>query len=175
MQEYHNQKHLSNNHPLERLLFDLEGDGLLSQITKIWCGVVLDLSTNEIHSYELESTQQLREMIDHLRSSQTLVGHNIIAYDLPALWKIDGPWDKVPLILDTLVVSRTLWPERPWGHSLEKWGKHLGVHKQEFEDFSRYTPEMLEYCKQDVLVNKAVLEAEEKEYGNTLQGYSVYR
>ena len=44
---------------------------------------------------------------------------------------------------------------------LEAWGHRLGVHKSEFGksldgDWSTYTPEMLEYCTQDVVVSVAV-------------------
>ena len=41
-------------------------------------------------------------------------------------------------------------PAREGGHSLKSWGERLGSAKIEFEDFSKYTAEMLEYCKQDV-------------------------
>lgn len=86
----------------------------------------------------------------------------------------------MPLILDTLVISRALWPERPWGHSLAAWGEYLGEKKGDFDDFEEYSEEMLEYCKQDVIVTAKVLHALNKEYGEitnglTLKGYSVYR
>lgn len=103
------------------------------------------------------------------------MGHNIIGYDLPALWKIKGEWDTVPLVLDTLVISRALWPERPWGHSLDAWGNHLGSHKIDFHNFDEYSEEMLEYCKQDVRLNYLVLKELEKEYGKQFtRGYHVY-
>lgn len=108
------------------------------------------------------------------------MGHNIIGYDLPALWKTNGAWDTVPLVLDTLVLSRALWPERPWGHSLRAWGEHLGEPKGDFTDFEEYSDEMLNYCEQDVMVNYKILKALEKEYGElsdgaAFKGYSVYR
>lgn len=38
-------------------------------------------------------------------------------------------------------------------HSLEGWGKRLGVHKIEYQGgFEKFTPEMLAYCMQDVRV-----------------------
>jgi len=102
------------------------------------------------------------------------VGHNIIGFDLQALWKIKGKWSSVPKVLDTLVLSRFLWPERPWGHGLKAWGEHLGNYKGDFHEFDTYTQEMMDYCTQDVLLTRDVLYALEEECGFTLQGYSVY-
>jgi DNA polymerase-1 len=36
------------------------------------------------------------------------------------------------------------------GHSLKAWGDRLGFPKGDVETFEVYTPDMLEYCKQDV-------------------------
>ena len=59
-------------------------------------------------------------------------------------------------ITDTLVMSRLANPSREGGHSLEKWGNTLGQHKGDFNDFTTYSREMVEYCKQDVRVNVLV-------------------
>src|SRR5690606_12007958 len=37
-------------------------------------------------------------------------------------------------------------------HSLEAWGQRLGEHKKPFNDFSKFSEEMVEYCQQDVEV-----------------------
>ena len=167
------------------LLFDLEADGLLPAISQVHCMVLVEI-TPEVRSLACSSTssslipvekyrpQEIPQAINRLKKAGTLVGHNIIGYDLPALWKVRGGWNSVPLVLDTLVVSRFQWPERPWGHSLEGWGKHLGNEKIEFNDYETYSEEMLEYCAQDVLVNLDVLMELEKEHGSPLEGFSVY-
>ena len=165
-------------------LFDIEGNGFLEEITKCWLIVSLELQQNHTSTPRAENFSEdlevfppdlLQEGIQHLQNSQVLVGHNVIDYDLPALWKVHGKWDHVPLILDTLIISRYLWPERPWGHSLEGWGEHLGNKKGEFSAFDEYSEEMLEYCKQDVIVNYHVFKALEKEYGQQfMTGFKVY-
>ena len=43
---------------------------------------------------------------------------------------------------------------RSWSHSLDAYGKRLGCFKGSYNDWSKYTPEMEEYCKQDVLVTR---------------------
>ena len=157
------------------LVFDIEADNLLPDVTQIWCVATQDALSGEKNIY---AGPRVPDGIVALRAAQCLSGHNIIGYDLPALWKVLGPWDKVPLILDTLVVSRALFPERPGGHSLEAWGKRLGCPKGDFNDFSQYTPEMGRYCQQDAEVNVAILrklnEEMERGYETTLQGYEVF-
>jgi hypothetical protein len=185
----------------ESLLFDLEADALLPDVKKIWCGVILPLSLTQLSltqhqelapktsgnhgsTVSLESfgnePNQLQSMNQRLQQAKTLVGHNILGYDLPAVWKCSGEWKSKPLILDTLVLSRFLHPERYGGHSLAAWGERLNFPKTDFTDFTTYTPEMLEYCKNDVLLNYRVLiellkEFKEKYNGATItEGFSVY-
>ena len=43
-------------------------------------------------------------------------------------------------------------------HKMEAWGYRLGEYKGDFKDFSKWTPEMHEYCKQDVWVNYKIYE-----------------
>ncbi len=47
----------------------------------------------------------------------------------------------------------------PGGHSLGAWGERLRDPKGEWNDFSKYTPEMGQYCKQDVKLGKKVFKA----------------
>lgn len=154
------------------LLFDIEGDGYLEDVTKLWCIVTKDLSTDILTRYP---SNYLEEGIKALKEAKTLVGHNIIGYDLPAIWKVTGEWDKVPLILDTLTLSRFLYPERPGGHSLEAWGETLGCPKGDFKDFHEYSEEMLEYCVQDVTVNELILRQLEVEFEHKFEeGFKIY-
>ena len=66
---------------------------------------------------------------------------------------------------DTLLWSKLLNADRLGGHSLEAWGRRLGNHKTYFEEWDKFSEEMLEYCVQDTSVNKTILEALEKEKG----------
>ena len=156
---------------MTRLVFDIEADGLLNNVTQIWCIVTMDADTGVVTRYPHD---KIPEGIAALPEADCLIGHNIIGYDLKAIWKLHGEWEKVPLIVDTYVVSRSLWPERQAGHSLEAWGNRLGFPKIDFNDYTQYTNDMLEYCVRDVELNVKVLEALEEEYGETLTGYKVY-
>ena len=82
----------------------------------------------------------------------------------------------MPPIIDTLIVSRLLWPERTWGHGLGAWGKHLGFEKGDFNKWEEYTEEMGVYCLQDVALNVKVYEALTEEYGEpTIPKIQTYR
>ena len=85
-----------------------------------------------------------------------LIGHNIIDYDIPVLERILGTDFGSCNVTDTLVLSRLADPQREGGHSLENWGQLLGCPKGEHNDWDNYSQEMVEYCKQDVLVNVKV-------------------
>lgn len=84
------------------------------------------------------------------------IAHNGVGFDNKVVEKLWGY--KIPLskTVDTLVLSRLFDPMRKGGHRLEDWGKRLGEYKGEFNDWSQYSEEMKEYCKQDVKVTELV-------------------
>ena len=57
---------------------------------------------------------------------------------------------------DTFIMSQVLRYNREHKHGLGGWGQWLGYKKFEFDDFSKYSKEMLDYCIRDVHVNKRV-------------------
>ena len=134
------------------LVFDIETDDL--KATKIWCLVAQDMESGKIYKFPPE---KLSEGYELLSNADTLIGHNIIGFDIPMVEKFgDVDLSKIPVI-DTLVLSRLFNPNREGGHSLEKWGYKLGYHKIEFSDYLNYSKEMLDYCVRDVQVNTLVL------------------
>jgi DNA polymerase I-like protein with 3'-5' exonuclease and polymerase domains len=101
--------------------------------------------------------EKLSEGYELLSNADTLIGHNIIGFDIPMVEKFGGvDLSKIPVI-DTLVLSRLFNPNRGGGHSLENWGYILNFKKIEFEDYLNYSKEMLDYCVRDVQVNTLVL------------------
>lgn len=85
------------------------------------------------------------------------IGHNVVNYDLPVVERLIGHGiiskDQVE---DTYIMSLMYNFDIPNGHSLEAWGVRLGFPKISFNDFSKFSKEMLEYCKQDVLLTSAL-------------------
>lgn len=130
------------------VLIDIETDGL--NPSNIWVAVTKDLTSEEVRVwYNADGLQQ------YLGGS-ILVGHNILWFDLPVLhrlWNIefDPEW-----VVDTLVVSRLINHWDYSQHGLANWGERLGFPKGEYNDWSKLTPEMVEYCKRDVELTEAI-------------------
>ena len=143
---------------MSNLVFDIEADGL--DPTKIHCIVAQDVDTKDVFTFD---NTQLDEGYALLKSADKLIGHNIIGYDIPVVERIAGIDLTNKKIVDTLVLSRLFKPTREGNHGLEGWGYRLGFTKGDFgeqEDaWECYTPEMLEYCKRDVLLNRKVYDA----------------
>ena len=132
-----------------KLIFDIETDDL--DATKVWCIVAKELDGK---SYRF-TPDEIEDGIKLLQDADTLIGHNIIGFDLPVLGNLYNFKYKGEII-DTLVMSRLYNPVRENGHSLKTWGYRLGIPKQEQPEFESYTPAMLNYCEQDVILNEAV-------------------
>ncbi len=85
-----------------------------------------------------------------------VVGHNLIGFDVPVLWKLWNVSVDSSRIEDTLTMSRFLEPNREGGHSLANWGEYLNFPKGDYNDWSCLTPEMVAYCIKDVKVTAKV-------------------
>jgi len=144
-----------------KYIFDIETDGLINEVTKIHCLVLKDIDTNTILSLSV------KEALDKLSNADIIIGHNIIKFDLPVIKKLYPEFKSNAKIYDTIVATRLLFPdvkEKDFQrkdfpkdcigkHSLKAWGNRIGNYKAEFDtDWKTFTPEMLEYCKQDVEV-----------------------
>ena len=152
------------------LVFDIEADGLgeitisktpQPEVTKVWCLVARDVATGKVYTY---TENNIGEGVDLLRSASTIIGHNILQYDIPVLERFYGPIDTTAM--DTLVVSRLMYPDirnHPLGNnSLKCWGEHLKLLKGDYEGgWDSYSEEMLKYCIQDVAVSRAIFKAQE--------------
>ena len=132
-----------------KIIFDIETDDL--NASKIWCIVAKEIK-GDFYKF---GPDKLDDALELLASADTLIGHNIISFDLPVLKRLYG-FRYSGKIIDTLVMSRLYNPVRENGHSLKTWGYRLGIPKQEQPEFDNYTPQMLDYCKQDVKLNEAV-------------------
>jgi len=141
-----------------RLVFDIETDDL--HATKVWCLVAQNLDSGEIFKFP---PSKLEEGYKLLTTADTLIGHNIIGFDIPIVEKFGNIDLSDKKIIDTLVLSRLFNPTREGGHSLETWGYKLGYPKIEFEDYLNYTSDMLNYCVRDVQLNTRVMHELQKE------------
>lgn len=154
------------------LIFDLETDGLLSNVTTIHCLAIYDIATKETITYNDKGNKEpIVRGIQRLEDANCIIGHNIIGFDCPVIRKLYPWWNNPGVVVDTLLLSRLYhadmisldkkhnWKNMPlqlYGrHSLESYGYRLGEFKGSFgktSDWKEWSQEMEDYCTQDVHV-----------------------
>lgn len=188
-----------------RVVFDIETTGFVDHTSvdytaspyklldtfKVHCIAVKDIDTGEIYTFSEDKCYS--EFPEFSKRFTMLIGANIVNFDLLVLklalgldYKIDDVdmFDGRPCIIyDTMIASKVLNPDRYGGHSIEAWGKTLGLEKIDWRakaiecgyitkdsppcaEFAQYSPEMLEYNIRDVEVNHKVYNALLKEWGD---------
>lgn len=189
---------------------DTEGDNLLDNITKFHCLVFKNYLKSEFYVFcniselpkgFIEKYPEIRffemGLVERFLKSDCVSGlacHNIIGFDLPAMKKLlgfdyyikpDKIFDKNIKIIDTLVMSRVLNPDRqlPKGcpakvlnattgklktvgpHGLEAWGYRVANLKPDIQDWSTQPLDVYVHrCIEDVKINELVLKALISEY-----------
>ena len=131
-------------------VLDIEADGLWEGATKIHMACVMRLD-GKVNSVFFEPETFLNWLA--FEGNPRFIAHNGISYDIPMLNKFWGsdlnPWE----CIDTMMLSQMYNPTLEGGHSLASWGHRLKCHKGDFDGpWDVMTSEMLEYCKQDVLL-----------------------
>ena len=140
-----------------RLVFDLESDGLIPQMTQIHSLCLKDVDTGELwschdHRDEPSFTISVEDGLRMLLEADLMIGHNVISFDVPAIQKV-YPWFTPPKakVFDTLVAARLIWPNiadtdytrirrgqttLPMGlaglHKLDAWGHRVGLWKGDY-------------------------------------------
>ncbi len=139
------------------LIADIETDGLIPEMTVCHCLAVGTTTLDDVTLYaDHPGYPPISAGLARLREADRVVFHNGVQFDYPALVKLygNGVLDRTK-VFDTLILSRILNPVRR-RHNLAQWGEELGFPKGEYSDWSRFTPEMGDYCKQDVAVTQRV-------------------
>ena len=140
-----------------KLVFDIETDDL--NYTKVWCIVAKEEHPDCIGKVHAFGPDMIEEGIKFLQQADTLIGHNIMGFDIPCLEDLFNVKFDCKIV-DTLVMSRLANPIQENGHSLGTWGYRLKFHKgTQPEDFTVFNKQMLEYCIQDVELNERVYHA----------------
>lgn len=163
---------------------------------KTHCIVAKDLNTGDIYEFINDGiSDNTNEFITLIKQYDIIIGHNIINFDLLSLklthklyydinpnahkrLNINDPLENFPdrlfnkpvLFIDTMILSKLLWADRPGGHSLRNLGKIVGEYKGDYGEqqdaWDNFSLEMLSYCRQDVNVNHKVYEFLLSEMGN---------
>ncbi len=139
-----------------KIVFDIESDGLMENVTKIHCLCYYNITENV--SGSLTSYEEIIKFL--MQEDLTLIGHNVICYDIPVLNKILGIKIKAELI-DTLPLSWVLYPQYK-KHGLEAWGEIFGIPKPEISEWkepeeielqAEFKAKMVHRCSEDVKIN----------------------
>lgn len=159
------------NIPKGAILFDLETDGLLPELTQVHCAAWQVYGETTVHS-----CRGVEALLPLLASAPMVIGHNIMAFDIPAIQKLYPTFTITGMVLDTLLCTRLIWPEVKQqdfieyrrdksfiptkligSHSLEAWGYRLKVLKEQYTGgWEQWSPEMQHYNEQDVVVTAAL-------------------
>jgi DNA polymerase-1 len=144
-----------------RLIYDLESDGLLDSVSRIWCIGTKDIDTGE---ERLFTPMEIEEGLQYLKSADLLVAHNGTRYDNEVIKKLHNV-DLHDKTIDTLIMSKIHWPfmtpikgAKTGAYSLKSFGIRFKFPKGDYDDWSQYTPEMGEYCLQDCRVTLKIWE-----------------
>ena len=160
------------------LIADIETNGLLDEVTRVHVMGLKDTKTGKKTAIREAGMKGGLQMLDE---ATTIVMHNGIKFDVPALQKIYPWWNpKQHTYVDTLVLSRVIYPHLAdldyrrkdfpprliGSHSLEAWGFRLGLHKDGYEGdtsiadeaerkarkWESWNQDMEDYCLQDLEV-----------------------
>ena len=157
------------------LFFDIETNAIndwstYSDLHTVHCLSIYDPMIPKMLTFHGESIE--RGLLE-LQKADRIVGHNVIDFDIPALKKLYGFSPPLIKVLDTLVVSRCVFPDLRnddfgrngfdkalvGSHSLKAWGHRMGsttklTYGEEDGAFDSYNEEMRKYCERDVIVTQ---------------------
>ena len=157
----------ANSEDKKFYVFDIETDNLYDKVTTIHCIVIHDVYGDKTFTY---GPDRIDDALEYLAGGDVLIGHNILFYDIPVIRKLFPLYNfRAARIIDTLICTRLIWPKEKLyeldceqynkvpeklrgSASLKAWGYRLSDNKIEFKDFSAYSQEMVDYCKQDVSI-----------------------
>lgn len=107
-----------------------------------------------------------KDFLEIVSKIDTIIGHNIVKFDIPVLNKFLPNGISNKRVLDTLLISQLMYSkntlceidsrisnfpkELVGSYSLKAFGYRLGDYKISFDDFNILSREMVEYCKQDI-------------------------
>ena len=134
------------------LIGDIESIGYLEELNSFKDLHVFSCGYKSEGKWNIKSTNR-KEDIEKVvgNPNNTIVFHNGISYDKPALIKMGI--DFKANIIDTLAISYYLYSERD-KHGLESWGEFFNVPKPKIEDWKSLTFEQYrERCEEDVKIN----------------------
>lgn len=134
---------------MKRVIADIEADGFWP--TRIWVIVTREEGSNDTEVWlDFDAFKEYAKTVDEW------VFHNGLNYDVPHINRLLGDTIDPDKVWDTFVIARLVEYSNYRTHSLDEIGTSLGKPKTEFNDFSKLSQEMIDYCIDDVDTGYAI-------------------
>ena len=78
---------------MRRIVCDIETNGLLDELNRIWIAVTHDIDTGEqriFSEHTDEADGDIDDFVEYLKGTDVIIGHNFIGFDIPAIRKVTG-------------------------------------------------------------------------------------
>jgi hypothetical protein len=133
------------------IVFDIETDGFLHQMSRVHVvclRIIEDGVASQVFRYR---ESEMEDALAVLSSADTIIGHNIVSFDLPALEQTYPHWQlpETVVVRDTMVMARMCFANIKDNdfrlhekglisgaligtHGLEAWGQRLGEWKGDY-------------------------------------------
>jgi hypothetical protein len=160
-------------HEIQGLIVaDTESDNFADVATKLHCislcGYDLDDPMESYYGLGIE------QGLDRLAEAPIVSGHNWIKHDIMLIKRLYPRWEH-KLVIDSMLVSQILYPDRPGGHSIENLAKLVGTEvKVQHEDWSEFSLDMLKRCESDTRLNRKILWRLLKDCYFPITGVDIY-
>ena len=105
---------------MKKIIVDIETNAIkdwekLTDLHTIHCISIMDITTKKVYSYNTQTKGALERALELIGSADTIIGHNAIGFDWPALLK----WSKysdvltvdLPFVVDTKVMAACIYPD----------------------------------------------------------------
>jgi DNA polymerase-1 len=140
-----------------KVIVDIEADSLKPK--HIHVIVCKDIQTGTYHIFRkvTENAEEAQRFRDFGSNVVCWIGHNILGFDGPVVRQLldVSSLCEPSNTLDTLILSRLIDYSRK-SHALEDYGLEFKYEKGKFNDWSKYSQEMEDYCIRDVDITEKV-------------------
>lgn len=186
---------------MKRYVFDIETDNLLPKLTTFHCAGIKDYETGEEFFFRPKEFKPFLDKLDEadVIVAHNAWGFDVPALmKLDPTWKPKGKVTCTKVMSQVLNYNRFSSEDKQYhrylkirekkllsgdksvkkvvqgmGHSLARWGIHLGDYKGDFTEFEIFTQEMFEYLKQDVRLGHKVYSSLMKELSECCNTSSI--
>src|SRR6266404_966436 len=135
-----------------KVVIDIECNSLHAP-SQVWLIVCKDIETNSYQIFRNLTTDNTeKERFNEFSRTVThWIGHNFLGYDYPILrdHNLLCDCDIARHCTDTLIISKLVDYPRE-GHSIEHYGLEFQYPKIKFNDWTKYSKDMEDYCIRDV-------------------------